>query len=215
MSSNVLDELAKVGSVYTDKHFVYTTGQHGPAYINFDPLFPNVSLVRSLCEQLVAPFAGHVDTVVAPATGGIALAVLSADALSRSEGNVSLAWADKDGKEFQFERNGFVDAITNKRVLVVEDLLNTGGSVAKVCRLVEQHGGELVGASVIVNRGASTAETLQIPRLEALATVTFSSVPAGECELCKTNVPIITDIGHGGEYQAEHPDYPGGYNTVR
>lgn len=214
MTLDILRELESVGAVFTDKHFVYTTGKHGNAYINFDPLFPNVALVRQVCEALVAPFANDIDTVVAPAVGGIVLAVLGADALSRSGANVKAAWADKHEGSFVFERMGFQDQIRNKRVLVVEDLLNTGGSVAKVCKLVVAHGGELIGASVIVNRGASTAQSLAVPRLEALAKVEMSAYEASTCPLCDQHVPIVTDVGHGAEYRQSHASYDGGFTTV-
>ncbi len=94
---------------------------------------------------------------------------------------------------------------------MVEDLLTTGGSVLKVCREAEKHGAEIIGVSVICNRGGVTAEQLGVPRLEALASVSFAAVDPGECELCKNNVPIVEDIGHGESYKAEHPDYEGGY----
>ena len=97
---------------------------------------------------------------------------------------------------------------------MVEDLLNTGGSVEKVRREVERHSGQLVGVSVICNRGNLTADRLGVPRLEALASVNFEAIPADECPLCASAVPIVEDIGHGAEYRATHPDYAGGYITV-
>jgi hypothetical protein len=136
MAVDVLAELEAAGAIYTDKHFVYTSGKHGSAYINLDPLFPRVELASELCELLIEPFFGRVDTVVAPATGGIVLAVLSAHA---------------------------------------------------------------------------TKETLGVPQLEALATVKMEIVPADECKLCVNGVPIVEDIGHGADYKAEHPNYPGGF----
>jgi orotate phosphoribosyltransferase len=121
-------------------------------------------------------------------------------------------WADKGGESgFWFERAGFVAEVTGKRVLVVEDLLTTGGSVEKVCREVEKVGGSLVGVSVVCNRGGVAAADLGVARLEALATVSFEAQDAQTCTACQAHSPIVEDMGHGDDYKKEHPDYAGGY----
>ena len=203
----VLAELETIGAVFTEKHFVYTSGKHGSGYINMDMMFPHTELVAEICKELAAPFAGEFDTVVAPATGGIVLAVLTA----RETGTKGV-WADKGGESgFWFERAGFVQQVAGKRVLVVEDLLTTGGSVEKVCREVDKAGGAVVGVSVVCNRGGVTAEMLGVPSLHALAEVSFTASEPADCPQCQANVPIVEDMGHGDEYKKEHPDYAGGY----
>jgi orotate phosphoribosyltransferase len=209
---DVLSELHRVGAILLDRHFVYKSTKHGSGYINMDPLFPDVELVSAICAELVRPFEELFDSVAGPATGGIVLAFAAASQAGRP--GVSAVWADKTVDGFAFQRAGFLDHVSGRRVLVVEDLLTTGGSVAAVCREVVRNGGALVGASVICNRGAVTAEQLGVPRLESLAAVNFEAVDQHQCPLCAAGVPIVTDIGHGATYQAEHPDYPGGYVTV-
>lgn len=209
---NVLEELDEAGAVLLGRHFVYKSGKHGSGYINMDPLFPDVDLVGMLCAKLVEPFEGQFDTVASPATGGVVLAFASA---TETHGRRPAAvWADKHGDGFRFERAGFVNHLNGKRVLVVEDLLTTGSSVFKVCREAEKHGAEIIGVSVICNRGGVTAEQLRVSRLEALATVNFSAANPDVCELCGKRVPIIEDIGHGAEYKLAHPDYQGGFSKV-
>ena len=204
---NVLEELEKIGAVFTNKHFVYTSGKHGTGYINIDMMFPYTALVADICAQLTKPFEGEFDTVAAPATGGIVLAVLAA-----RESGKNGVWADKDGSGgFAFERAGFTAQVQDKKVLVVEDLLTTGGSVEKVCREIEKAGGTVVGVSVVCNRGGVTAETLHVPRLEALANVSFDSYEPDACVACKADFPIVENMGHGDDYKKEHPDYAGGY----
>lgn len=203
---DVLAELEKIGAVFTGKHFVYASGKHGPGYINMDIMFPHTALVSELCKDLAAPFVGQFDSIAAPATGGIVLSVLTA--LNTGTKGV---WADKAGDGFAFERAGFAEQIKGKRVLVVEDLLTTGGSVEKVCREIEKAGGSVVGVSVVCNRGGVTAEALKVPQLNALATVSFEAVEPDACELCTAQVPIVEDMGHGDDYKAAHLDYPGGY----
>jgi orotate phosphoribosyltransferase len=214
MTVDVLEKLDHAGAVLLDQHFVYKSGKHGSGYINLDPIFPDVALMHEICGLLVEPFRGEVETIAAPAVGGVALAVISALAASKSEGQIAAVWADKHGDDFIFERAGFVERITGKKVLVVEDLLTTGGSALKVCQAVKAHGGEVVGLSVICNRGGVTAEQLGVPRLESLANVNFSAIEADACPLCADGVPIVEDIGHGAAYKAEHPNYEGGYISL-
>jgi orotate phosphoribosyltransferase len=166
--------------------------------------------------MLAEPFGNTwIDVVAAPAVGGIILAGFTAAALDRPNDQpwekAKAVWADKQGDGFGFERAGFRDVLEESEVLVVEDLLTTGGSVKKVCDQIAYCGGNVSGVSVIVNRGGITAEQLGVPRLESLAQVSFSAVDEAECELCVNHVPIVEDIGHGGEFKQEHPNYEGGY----
>jgi len=216
---SILDVLAARGAVLTDKHFVYAKGGHGPNYINIDPALPDVELMNEVCHQLGAPFSGNVDTVAAPATGGIPLAVLTALSLTgRDKRHPAVVWADKitvDGKDdFVFDRDGFKRELSGRRVLIVEDLLNTGGSVKQVVDRAREAGAEVVGVSVVCNRGPETAESLGVPKLHAVEKVDFQVFPGDDCPLCVREVPIVTDIGHGAGYQVTHPDYVGKYVTL-
>jgi orotate phosphoribosyltransferase len=206
---DVLRELRSAKAVLTGRHFVYKSGKHGSGYLNMDMVFPDVSLTRRLCVLLAEPFRGEgIGVVAAPAVGGIVLAALTALALGPEAAAV---WADKDGDGFAFERAGFADRLSGSAVLVVEDMLTTGGSVAKVCRLVEEAGGVVRGVSVVCNRGGVTAAELGVPRLESLASVDFDAVEESECELCRNEVPIVEDVGHGADFKVLHPEYAGGY----
>jgi len=216
MSFDIMAELDQAGAVLLDRHFVYKSTKHGSGYINMDPLFPYTDVVNQICDDLVLPFSRQdIDTVAAPATGGIILAAGCARGWKWQDTvNRKCVWADKHGDDFAFERAGFINHIQGKRVLVVEDLLTTGGSVIKVCRLIEAHGGVVVGVSAVVNRGGVTAADLGVPRLETLASVSFEAINANLCPLCEQNVEIVEDIGHGAEFKQNNPDYPGGYTPL-
>lgn len=205
---DILQELEAAGAVLLDRHFVYKSRKHGSGYINMDPIFPNIQLMWEIGRALWPGSTKiYPEVVAAPATGGIAVAY--ATAFSRLA--VSVVWADKVGDDFAFERAGFIDQLKGKHVLVVEDLLTTGGSVTKVCREAEKHGAQIMGVSAIVNRGGVTANQIGVPSLKSLAKVNFSAVNPEDCELCARGVPIVEDIGHGAGYKQSHPDYKGGY----
>ncbi len=206
---DVLQALTARGAVLLDHHFVYKSGKHGPNYINMDPLFPDVELVSQLCYQLSYAYKHDtVDTVVGAATGGIPLAILTAKAMM---GWQTAVWADKRADEFVFERAGFVEQIKGKRVLIVEDLLNTGDTTKKIIALVREHAGTIVGVSCVCNRGPESAESLDVPALHTLSSVDFQVYNADNCPLCAQQVPIVSDIGHGDTFRDANPDYAGGY----
>ncbi len=212
---DVLKELDKAGAVVLDRHFIYTSGKHGSGYINLDIVFPQTALMAKLADGLVEPFIDDIDTVAAPAVGGVVLTVLAARAALERGRNVNAVWADKDAnRTFTFERAGFERYLNGKRVLVVEDLMTTGSSVEAVCREAERHGARIAGVSVVCNRGGVTAEQLGVPRFESLASAQFESEPAETCTLCASNTPIVDHIGHGAKYKADHPDYGGGYISL-
>lgn len=130
---DVLEMLASVGAVLVNSHFVYTSGKHGSAYVNKDAIYPYTKKVSGLCYDLAAPFCileQMVDVVVVPAVGGINLLQWTAHHLSNMQDNEVLAvYAEKsaDGETFVLNR-GYAELVKDKQVLVVEDVLNTGGS---------------------------------------------------------------------------------------
>lgn len=210
---DVLKELERAGAVLLDKHFVYKSGKHGSGYINMDPLFPDTLLMGEIAKHLRDPFIDdRVEVITGPPTGGMLLATFAAMYWPVSQGyRTELVWADKQGDGFAFERAGFADRLNGKKVLVIEDLLTTGGSVNKVCREAEKHDAEIIGVSAVCNRGGVTAADLGVPRLEVLSEVNFEAIDADQCPLCAEDRPIVEDIGHGTEYKSDHPDYSGGY----
>jgi len=215
---DVLETLEKRGGILRDHHFVYKKGGHGPHYINADAIFPDTGLMQQVGFALGDPFfRDQVEVVIAAATGGIPVEVHTA--LSLGDGKrwpyPNTVWADKlDKDEFVFERAGYAELLEGKRVLFVEDILNSGDTTRKVIAQARKHGAEVLGVSAICNRGKETAESLGVPRFVALSSVDFQVFDADTCPLCADTIPIVSDIGHGKEYQEAHPDYAGGYVTV-
>lgn len=104
-------------------------------------------------------------------------------------------------KDALFFTRGYDAYVKDKRVLIVEDNVTTGGSVMKVVRAVEQAGGNIVGVCVMVNRSPDTvnATTLGVP-LQALSEFNVPTFEASVCPLCKSGVPINTKVGHGKKF---------------
>lgn len=201
--SAVLDILQKVGA-FRSGHFVFVSGLHADTYVNKNAMYPYTREVSKLCRSIAERFKGKgIDVVIGPATGGIILSQWVAYHLSEIENSeVFGAYADKDGDGFVIKR-GYDEVIKGKNVLVVEDLVTTGGSLRKVIGAARIAGGTVAAAVAICNRGAVTREAVgNPPEFISLLTVHLEQWPQSECDLCKTGMPINTDVGHGKEFVA-------------
>lgn len=185
-------------------HFVYTKGDHGSAYINKDAMYVWPDTIREICKYMAEPFLhDDVDTVVGPAIGGVILSTRVAESISRiTRDPVASVFAEEHdqfpGRVF---KRGYAVHVKDKRVLVVEDILNTGGSVHEVVKEVRRVGGEVIGVSAICNRGGVKPEDIgNPPRLVSLVNIAMERYPADDCPLCKKGVPINTEVGKGTEY---------------
>jgi orotate phosphoribosyltransferase len=200
----VLKLLTKVHAVVTDSHIVYTSGKHGAAYINKDAIYPHTKETSQLCRAIAEQFSGSdVEVVIAPVIGGVILSQWVAHHLTEITGREVLGiYAEKDGDSFVIKR-GYDKIIREKNVLVIEDVLNTGGSAKKVIEKTRALGGNVVGLGVLCNRGAKAEDMANPPKLVALFDLKLDAWDAAECPLCAKGVPINTDIGKGREYLAK------------
>lgn len=189
-------------ALITDSHIVYTSGKHGEAYVNKDAVYPHTAKVSRLCQFIAEDFENEeIYAVVGPVVGGVALAQWTAHHLSLLQGKEVLAiCADKEEDYFVIKR-GQDKFITGKKILVVEDILTTGGSVKKVVETIKLLGGEIIGIGALCNRGGVTSEQIgNVPVLKALVDVSLEAYDETDCPYCKNNVPINTSLGKGAEY---------------
>ena len=216
---DVRKELEAKGCIYSG-HFVGISGNHLSGYCNIDPILPHVAIVSQMTALLVEPFADQdVNTVIAPAIGAIPLSQWGPYHLEKlTDQTVLGVWADKvKPRGFAIERNGFAEALKGKRVLILEDMVNQMFSVREMVRLVKEAGGTPVGVGAIAANKGVSAEAIGVPKLVQLCSVEYDAWSPEDCQmegLCSRNVPIVEDIGHGDEFKAQHPDYPGGYTKL-
>ncbi len=202
--ADVLDLLERVGA-FRAGHFVFTSGRHGDKYINKDAIYPYTRETSALCKAFAQQFKDErVDVVVGPAIGAAILSQWTAYHLSDMNGrDVFGVYADKDGAGGFVLRRGYDRLVKDKRVLVVEDLMTTGGSVHKVIDVIRAAGGEVVGVGAICNRGRVRVEDIgSPPRLVALVNVELDSWEGEACALCERKIPVNTEIGHGKTFVA-------------
>ncbi|MCX7860555.1 MAG: phosphoribosyltransferase family protein [Chloroflexus sp.] len=202
---NLLTVLHQLGAIVTNDHIVYTSGRHGSSYVNKDALYPHTAAASMVGAALARHFADEmIDVVAGPTVGGVIMAQWTAYHLTHLCGREVLAvYAEEEqsetGKRRVFRR-GYDALIAGKRVLVVEDVLTTGGSARLVVEAVAAAGGVVVGVGALCNRGGITAADLGAPRLVALTALSLESYLAEECPLCAAGVPINPRLGKGAAY---------------
>ena len=183
MSTNHIEQLEQLGAVLNG-HFQLTSGLHADTYIEKFRLLQQPSLTEKMCDEIAKKFAElEINTVAGPTTGG---AILSFE-LARQLGVRSLVAESKKNGGREFRRGYEVGA--GDRVLVIDDVLTTGGSVRDVIDAVKNAGAEAVGVAILVDRSGGSTE-FGIP-FHACITLEIETFLPIECHLSQTDIPVI------------------------
>lgn len=168
-------------------------------------------IVSKLCREFALAaelfMEIEVDTVIGPAVGGVSLAQWTGyhlyDIFNKEVISVHADKAVINGEDTFVIKRGYDKDITGKRVLVVEDILNTGGSIRKVVETVRSLGGIVAAVASLCNRGGVTTDDLGgVPHLLSLLTLNLESFAEEDCPFCKSGVPINTQFGKGADFVA-------------
>jgi orotate phosphoribosyltransferase len=144
----------------------------------------------------------NIEAVVGPAVGGIILSQWTAYHLSEITGREVLAlYTEKDAEKNQVFTRGYDAFAKGRRILFVEDLVTTGGSVMKAIKSVEAAGGIVAGVCVMVNKNPKfvNKENLGV-EIDSLGVYEVATFDADSCPMCKSGVPINTTVGHGKKF---------------
>ena len=180
-NSEALALFQKAGALLSG-HFLLSSGKHSDAYLEKFRLVERPALLEPMCEELASRFRNdRVEMVLGPTTAGIILAYN----VSRFLG-VEARFAEKEDGIRQLRRGQTLPPGT--RVLIVDDILTTGGAVRECLEVVERHGALLVGIGVLGNRSGGNVDLGG--RLESLLTVKAEAWPAESCPLCAQGMPI-------------------------
>jgi len=205
-SEEILEIFKKTGGYITGSHIVYTSGKHGSAYLNKDAIYPHTREISTICLEIAKKFKDKsIDVVAAPALGGIILSQWTAYHLSSlTKKDVLAIYTEKTPDKNQIFTRGYGELVKGKKVLIVEDITTTGGSIKKVMHRVIEAGGTVVALCVIANRDKKnlTSQTMGAP-FYALAEVNMEAWDESVCPLCAQGVPINTVVGKGREYLAK------------
>lgn len=142
----------KTANALRTGHFVLTSGRHSDRYVQCARILEDPALTTKLAETAVSrlPQGLGVDLVAAPAVGGLIIGFAVAQALG-----VKFIFSERQEGAMVFRRS--FDVPEGARVLVVEDVVTTGGSVKEVIDLVEAAGGVVAGVVSLIDRGGEKA----------------------------------------------------------
>ena len=206
--SKIIQMFTDVGAIVTGSHFVYTSGRHSSVYINKDALYLHTGTISALCGLMVEDYdPEHIDVVVGPVLGGIVLSQWAAHHLNqrRTGGETLAVYAEKaaDGRDKQFFfGRGYNQYIAGKNILVVEDVLTTGGSARQVIEVIRGLGGNVVALSALCNRGNVRSSDVGGVTISALVSIDLDTYAPEDCPLCKANVPVNMELGKGRSFLA-------------
>jgi orotate phosphoribosyltransferase len=209
------EALFRASGAYREGHFLLKSGRHADAYIEKFAVLSDPAATSELCGYWAASVRGAadapamVDLVAGPTTGGVILAFETARQLG-----VPSIFAEEvratDGANRREFRRGFTIE-PGERVLLVDDILTTGGSLLAMIPAVEALGGEIVACVVMVDRGGGRAAltspaTGRVYPLRALWQLDLPTYEAGagSCPRCGSAEALVapgstgTGVGSSG-----------------
>ena len=183
MTRDELLDLFRRSGALLDGHFRLTSGLHSPGYLQCALVLQHPASAESLGRAIADGARGlRPNVVLSPALGGVVIG----HEVGRALGVRALFAERQDGALTL--RRGFVIA-ENDRVLVVEDVLTTGGSTRETMQVARASGGQVVGAASIVNRSGGRAE-FDVP-FASLLDIDLPTYEPDKCPLCAQGLPVV------------------------
>ncbi len=179
--TEALDIFRSTGALL-EGHFRLTSGLHSTTYFQCARVLQHPEHLVNICRSIVSAFEGvNIDTVISPAVGGIVVGTET----GRQLGVKTIFTERKDGT--MVLRRGF-SVSPNEKILVVEDVITTGGSVAEVIEVVSAAGAEIVGVGSVVDRSNGTVKLAE--RQFSLLTFEVKNHDPATCPLCREGAPL-------------------------
>lgn len=180
-AESVLDLFRRVGALL-EGHFRLTSGLHSPGYLQCALVLQHPREAENCGAAIADRVRGlGIDTVLSPALGGIVIGQEVARALGaraifaeRQDGTLTL-------------RRGF-SIHPGEKVLVVEDVVTTGGSTRETIEVARAAGAQVVAAGAIIDRSGGQ-QRLDVP-FHALATISLPTYQPDACPLCAAGQPV-------------------------
>jgi orotate phosphoribosyltransferase len=179
---DVLEHFRGAGALL-DGHFILSSGLHSPQYLQCALALRLPADALAFGKAIASRFVGQeIDAVASPAIGGIIIGYTTAQAL-----DLPFMWTERENGSMTLRR-GFT-VRSGERILVVEDVITTGGSTRECIYALEKLGAVIVGAASIIDRSNGTAD-VGVPRV-SLAAIEIPAYAPAECPLCARGLDAV------------------------
>ena len=181
-ADSVLDRFRQVGALL-EGHFRLTSGLHSPGYLQCALVLQHPREAEA-CGTAIAAAVRELSpqVVLSPALGGIIIGQEVGRALG-----VRAIFAERQDGTLMLRRGFSLEP--GERVLVVEDVVTTGGSTRETIDVARATGASVVAAAAVIDRGGGQ-QKLDIP-FHALATISLPTYQPDACPLCAAGVPVV------------------------
>jgi orotate phosphoribosyltransferase, Thermus family len=183
MNSEQILEHFRQTNALLEGHFILSSGLHSPRYLQCALALQYAADAARFGKAIAERFVNEkIETVASPAIGGLVIGYAVAQAL-----NVRFIWTERE-QGLMTLRRGF-SVKEGERILVVEDVITTGGSTRECMSALESRGARVVGAASIIDRSGGAAD-VGVARI-ALATMEVPSYNPEECPLCAAGIEAV------------------------
>jgi len=197
LRGKALKDLQQFEVLMIDGHFDYGNGYHGRVYLNPHQLFRHPSTIWRFAQDLIdlmpSELVQQTDVVAGPVTGGALLAHTIAGLLdsrrSLTHPPCSFAPFNYDAATGFALRDFYRGELKGRRVLLADDIRNTGQTFTRCAALVQEAGGIVVASVEIYDRGESVVD-LGVPNIALAEYKAPENYRASECPLCARQIPI-------------------------
>ncbi|MBA2379589.1 MAG: orotate phosphoribosyltransferase [Blastocatellia bacterium] len=162
-------------------HFILTSGLHSPNYLQCALALQYPADAQTFARAIADNFVNSgIQTVASPAIGGLIIGYAVAAAL-----NVRFIWTERQNERMTVRRGFRISPC--ERLLVVEDVMTTGGTTREAIDALKDRGADVVGAATVIDRSNGRAD-VGVPRI-SVVTLDVPSYPPHECPMCAAGEP--------------------------
>ncbi|MGI8837986.1 MAG: orotate phosphoribosyltransferase [Pyrinomonadaceae bacterium] len=181
-SEQVIERFRQTGALL-EGHFLLTSGLHSAVYLQCALVLQHPRTAEEFGREIAAHFRdAGIQTVASPAIGGIVIGHEVARALG-----ARFIWTERENGKMTLRRGFSVSP--GEKILVVEDVVTTGGSTRETIAVLQSLGADVRGAASIIDRSSGKVD-VGVPRI-ALATLNVPSVEPAACEACNRGEQAI------------------------